>query len=260
MLKKRLIFSLLYSEGNFLQSRNFNLQKVGNIEWLKNNYNFRNISPYIDELIVLDVSRNNRNKKDFLKNVLEISKLCFVPITVGGGINSLNDAKYFLNNASDKILINSALHFKPKLINEISEVYGEQSIIVGIDLKKINENYYIFINNGSKKIDKKFKDIFKELEKKNFGELFLNSIDRDGTGNGLDYDMLNEISNTFKKPIIISGGTGNYQHVLEGFEKKNFNAISTSNLLNFIGDGLTKMRNKLIEKKIDFPYWDYTKL
>ena len=98
------------------------------------------------------------------------------------------------------------------------------------------------------------------LEKRSFGELFINSIDRDGTGNGLDYEMLNLSPNTFKRPIIISGGTGNYQHVLEGFKKNNFNAISTANLLNFIGDGLTKMRNKLIENKINFPFWDYTKL
>ena len=92
------------------------------------------------------------------------------------------------------------------------------------------------------------------------GEIVFNSIDRDGTGNGLDYEILNKIPNTFKRPIIISGGTGNYQHVLEGFKKNNFNAISTANLLNFIGDGLTKMRNKLIENKINFPLWDYTKL
>ncbi len=260
MLKKRLIFSLLYSEGYFLQSRNFNLQKVGNIDWLKNNYNFKNISPYIDELIVLDVSRKDRNKAVFLQNVLEISKLCFVPITVGGGIKSLDDANYYLNNASDKVLINSSFHLEPKLVDEISKVFGEQSIVVGIDLKKTNDDYSIYINNGNKRIEKELKETFKDLEKRSFGELLINSIDRDGTGNGLDYEILNKIPNTFKRPIIISGGTGNYQHVLEGFKKNNFNAISTANLLNFIGDGLTKMRNKLIENKINFPLWDYTKL
>ena len=260
MIKKRLIFSLLYAEGYFLQSRNFNLQKVGDVNWLKNNYNFKNISPYIDELIVLDVSRNTRDKKKFIQNVLEISKLCFVPITVGGGVNSLNDAKFFLNNVSDKILINSAVHSKPKLIDEISQVYGEQSIVLGIDLKKINREYFVFINNGQKKIEKNFQGVFNHLKKNNFGELFINSIDRDGTGNGLDYEMLDDIPLSFKKPIIISGGTGNFNHALEGFEKKNFSAISTANLLNFIGNGLTSMRNKLIKNNINFPNWDYSKI
>ena len=87
MLKKRLIFSLLYSEGYFLQSRNFNLQKVGNIDWLKNNYNFKNISPYIDELIVLDVSRKDRNKAVFLQNVLlKVEK-------VGGDTGTLTEVQ-----------------------------------------------------------------------------------------------------------------------------------------------------------------------
>ena len=147
-----------------LEKRNFNLQKVGNIDWLKNNYNFKNISPYIDELIVLDVSRKDRNKAVFLQNVLEISKLCFVPITVGGGIKSLDDAKYYLNNASDKVLINSSFHLEPKLVDEISKVFGEQSIVVGIDLKKINDDYSIYINNGNKKIEKELKETFEKAE------------------------------------------------------------------------------------------------
>lgn len=260
MLKKRLIFSLLYAEGFFFQSRNFNLQKVGDLNWLKNNYNFKNISPFIDELIVLDVSRNERDKKIFTKNVIEISKQCFVPITVGGGIKSLDDAKFFLNNVSDKILINSAFHFNSELIEDISQVYGEQSIILGIDLKKIGNEYFSFVENGKKKIQKNLKEIFKKIEKSSFGELFINSIDRDGTGNGLDYNMLNDIPSKFIKPIIISGGTGNFQHALEGFNKNNFNAISTSNLLNFVGNGLTSMRNKLVENNINFPKWDYSKI
>ena len=256
MIKKRLIFTLLYSEEAFFQSRNYNIQKVGDVNWLKKNYNFNNISFYIDEIIILDISRNQKNKNKFIKSVNKISEFCFVPITVGGGIKSLDDAKFFLRNGSDKILLNTSIFENPKIINQITEVYGEQSLIVGVDLKKIQNDYFIFTNNGQKKIEQNPTEFFNSLHKYNFGELFLNSINQDGTGMGLDYSMLNLLPNEFNKPIILSGGTGNFKHILNGLEKQHVNAISTSNLLNFVGDGLIKTRNKLLSEKIDFPYWD----
>ena len=107
MLKKRIIFTLLYSDGYFFQSRNFNIQKVGDIEWLLLNYNFDNISHFIDELIILDISREKKDRDNFLKNANKLIKKCFIPITFGGGISSLNIAKEYLSSGADKILINS---------------------------------------------------------------------------------------------------------------------------------------------------------
>lgn len=257
MLKKRLIFTLLYSDGYFCQSRNFSLQKVGDVSWLKYNYNFSNISNYIDELIILDISRSNRDKNKFLKDIQIISKSCFVPITVGGNIKSLEDCKFFLSDISDKILINTEAYLNPNLINEISKVYGDQSIIVGVDLKKINKNYFVFVNNGQTQVNEKAEKVInKILDYNNYGELLINSIDQDGTGTGVDTEILKLIRKKNDKPIIISGGVGNYTHVLKILKKKQFNAISTANLLNFIGDGLINMRNKLVENGIDFPKWN----
>ena len=256
MLKKRLISTLLYNEGVFVQSRNFNIQNVGNLDWIKKNYNFRNISFFIDELIILDISRNKKDKKRFIEIVKKISEHSFVPITVGGGIETLDDAKYFLSHGSDKILINSMIHENKNLINEIAEFYGEQSIILGVDLKKIEKEYFIFINNGQKKINEKANKFFENISKLKFGEIYLNSIDKDGTGTGLDFAMLNLLSKSFSKPIIISGGSGNSKHIFDGLNKKGVSAVSTSNLLNFVGDGLVKARNELISKKVPFPVWD----
>ncbi|OUU53280.1 MAG: hypothetical protein CBC25_00925 [Pelagibacteraceae bacterium TMED65] len=256
MIKKRLIFTLLYSNDFFCQSRNFDLQEVGDINWLKKNYNFKNISFYIDELIVLDISREKKDKKKFIENVRQISELCFVPITVGGGIKSLEDAKYFLTNGSDKILVNTEFLKNYEVINDISSTFGEQSIIIGIDLKKDNKDYYVYSDNGQNKIKKTPKDIFKEISELRFGEIFLNSITKDGTGTGLDYEILSLLPDNFKKPIILSGGTGNFNHIYETLKKTDVDAISTSNLLNFVGDGLIKTRNKLLEKDIPFPKWD----
>ena len=159
----------LYNDGFFVQSRNFNLQKVGDTHWIKKNYNFRNISFYIDELLILDISRNTKNKIDFMKSVREISDSCFVPITVGGGVKNVEDASYFLSNGCDKILINSELHNNKEVVSNISKTYGDQSIILSIDFKRIKNNFQIFFNNGQDKSRLDFKEFFEEISTLNFG-------------------------------------------------------------------------------------------
>jgi len=256
MLKKRIIFTLLYIDGFFYQSRNFNLQKVGDIDWLKKNYNFQNISFFIDELIILNISREEKNFNSFIKTVNKVTEFSFVPVTVGGGINSKKIASDLLSNGADKILINSAVYNNPNLIDEIAITYGEQSIIIGIDLKKEEDNYFIYIENGSKKININLKEYLEKICDLSFGEILINSINRDGTGIGLDFEPLNLLPKNFQKPIILSGGCGNAEHIDLGIKINSISAISTANLLNFVGDGLQKCRQKLVEKKNDFPLWD----
>ena len=256
MLKKRIIFSLLYNDGFFYQSRNFNLQKVGDIEWLKKNYNFQNISFFIDELIILNISRDEKNFDSFIKTVNKVSEFSFVPVTVGGGINSKKIASNLLSSGADKILINSAAYNNPNLIDEIAKTYGEQSIIIGIDLKKEENEYFIYIENGSKKININLTEYLNKICDLSFGEILINSIDRDGTGIGLDFEPLKLLPKNFQKPIILSGGSGNSEHIDLGIKKNSISAISTANLLNFIGDGLQKCRQQLEEKKNNFPLWD----
>ena len=109
MLKKRIIFTLLYDSGNFMLSRNFTLQKVGNTEWLEKNYDFSKLSFYIDELIILDVSRKHKNQTGFFEILKNITKKSFVPVSAGGGIKSVQDAHSFLRSGADKVVINSAI-------------------------------------------------------------------------------------------------------------------------------------------------------
>ena len=116
MLKKRIIFTLLYDDGYFVLSRNFRLQRVGNLEWLKKNYNFSHIAFFIDELIVLDVSRNNRSIDKFSSMLKKLSCECLVPIAAGGGIRSLDDGKKLLRSGADKLVINTALFRNINLI------------------------------------------------------------------------------------------------------------------------------------------------
>jgi cyclase len=237
-------------------SRNFRLQKIGNLNWLKRNYDFSRISYYIDELIVLDVSRNNRDNIRFAQTLKILSEGCFLPISAGGGIRSINDARILLNNGADKIVINTPLISNPILVKELSEEYGQQCIIGSIDVKKNNENSQeILIENGTKKIDCSLEELFEKLPKDSIGELYINSIDRDGTGNGLDLNILEILGKKNTLPVIISGGVGNNAHLLIGLNDYRVNAVATANLLNFIGDGLKNCRSDILKQGIKLAHW-----
>ena len=224
MLKKRIIFTLLYSDGHFFQSRNFNIQRVGNVDWLEKNYNFKKISYYIDELLVIDISRKERKIDKFLKDLNLITKFCFIPISVGGGINSIRNVKKILSSGADKVLINSNANFN--FMREISKIYGQQSIICCVDFKLINNEYKVFINNGSQILKISLLNYLKRLNSFPIGEIMLNSIDRDGTGNGLDFEALKNLPKKVEKSIIISGGCGEYEHVSN--LKKKFKNVSVA--------------------------------
>lgn len=256
MLKKRLIFTLLYCEGYFVLSRNFNLQKIGNYQWLIKNYNFSDIYKFIDELIVLNISRDKSLKIfneycDILKN---ISKKCFFPISGGGCVESFDMAKKIFNSGCEKIVLNTNFIENLNLVKKVKSNYGKQSIICSIDYKNEKKKYNIFHFNGEKKYHKSFEEYIKKISKFGVGEIMVNSIDRDGTGNGFDLNVLNFVPKNFQTPIIFSGGAGHGSHFIDALEDSRVNAVSTANLLNFIGNGLEISRKK-VEKKIKLPIW-----
>ena len=188
----------------------------------------------------------------------KIAKDCFVPITYGGGIDNFNIASKMFKNGADKIIINSSTFKNPELLNQISSVYGSQSVIVSVDFKKENKDKYsVWVENGKKKIEIPLDEHLENLMDYEFGEIYLNSIDKDGTGFGYDLSVMNKLKSISKKiPIIISGGAGNDNHFFEALKIKEIDAVSTAHLFNFVGDGLEKARKSLIEKKIRFPEWN----
>lgn len=254
MLKKRIIFTLLYQDGFFVQSRNFNLQKVGDINWLEKNYGFKKISFYIDELIILDVSRKEKDTDKFIDNLKKVSSCCFIPISSGGGIDTFEKAQNLLTNGADKVLLNTNLN--QKLLKKISEVYGEQSIIAGVDYVNVKSKKKILIKNGTHEIESDIKKYLNKVSKLPVGEIYLNSIDKDGTGMGLDFSILDFLPKNNNKSIIISGGSGNSEHIANGLKNNSIDAIATANLLNFVGDGLLKAREELLKKNFNLPIWN----
>jgi cyclase len=254
MLKKRIIFTLLYRDGYFCLSRNFNLQKVGNLNWIKKNYDFSLIAKSIDELIILNVSKDKKSIINFIKTIKKLSKECFIPLSIGGKIDSLEIAQLYMNSGADKLVINTNL-LNMNLIKKISNTYGEQCLVGSIDYSRENNCFKFFVNNGKKIIDISIKNFFTSILKLPIGELILNSIDQDGTGNGFDYKILNFIPKEFYKPIIYSGGAGNHTHLIDALNKKKIHSIATANLLNFVGNGLQEARELVGKNGIKLAEW-----
>lgn len=244
MLRKRIIFTLIYEDGFFNQSRNFRLQKVGNIDWLEKNYHFQDIAFSLDEIVVLNASKGDKDLKDFASMLNRLVDNVFIPVAAGGGIDSVADAEVLFENGADKIVLNSALYEKPNMVRDIVRHYGKQSVVGSVDY--ISQD--VFIKNGVQKIDMPLDSYIKYLETLNIGEVYLNSIEQDGTGFGYDIDTIQRISRIIKLPLIVAGGAGNEKHLLEAISKENVDAVATANLFNFIGDGLPNARKYLIEK------------
>ena len=213
MLKKRVIFTLLYDNGSFVLSRNFRLQKVGDINWLHDNYNFSRISFSIDELLVLDVSRNGRDDEKFNHHVKALTEDSFVPIAAGGGIKSIDRARTLLQSGADKIVINSTLSSDPQLVHELASEFGRQCIIASIDVKSTVDGYVSYKDNGCIAVGGHLDEWLQQVVSLPVGEIYLNSIDRDGTGQGYNFDLLDYLPAEVSVPIIIAGGAGNYQHM-----------------------------------------------
>lgn len=255
MLTKRIIFTLIYDSGFFTQSRNFRLQKVGNLKWLENNYNFKDIAFSLDELIVVNASRANRGMLDFTSMIGELVNDVYIPICAGGGIGCMEDAEMLFNNGADKIIVNSSLAKDPELIKKLIQRYGSQSVVASIDYKNIDGVNEVFINNGSTRISSSLKEYLSYVETFQIGEIYLNSIDKDGTGFGYDFETIREVSESITVPLIIAGGAGNEKHLIEGLKIPEVSAVATANLFNFIGDGIPNARNKVIEAGLNVTDW-----
>lgn len=260
MLRKRIIFSLIYSDGYFMQSRNFRLQKVGNLNWLEKNYKFRSIAFSLDELIVLNASKTEKNIIEFAETVSNLVNDVFIPIAAGGGIRTLEDAELLFNSGADKLVLNTILVESPVIVRFLIKKYGSQSIVASIDYKKVNGVYEVYIKDGTIKIEMSLIEYIKYLETLEIGEIYLNSIEKDGTGFGYDFDTISEVENNINLPLIIAGGAGNENHLIQGLQLSCVSAVATANLFNFIGDGLINAREYLINSGENIVNWKKNKL
>ena len=190
----------------------------------------------VDELVLVDIGRYKGMKKDgFLTDVLRtVSKEVFLPLTIGGGVNDLQDIRTLLNSGADKVSINSSIVKNPQFLTEAAKTYGSSTIVASIDYKSDEKgNNNVYIEGGINKQNICPINWAKEVENLGAGELLLTNIDYDGTSKGLDLDTLKIICQNSKIPVIISGGCGNTSHFIEGFKQCNADGIAAGTFFSF---------------------------
>jgi len=258
MPKKRLIYTLLYDEGYFVQSRNFRRQRVGDLGWLADIYGFSNIAQSVDELVLLNVSTNADWNGRFIEACSKIAERFFAPIAVGGGIRTLSQARQAIEIGAEKVVVNSMLDWENvSVLEEIAATYGRQAVVGSIDLKRDSAGGYgAYVGGGRQLASRSAAQHVARASKLSIGELMIGSIDQDGTGMGLDLATLDLVPETTGLPIVLCGGAGNQSHLFAALEHPRVDGVATANLLNFVGDGLARARQWLREEnRVDLAHW-----
>jgi len=231
MLKHRLIPNIILNKGNVVQSINFkHTNVIGNAITAVDFFN----SWAVDEIIVLDVTRSPEYRKNFHRIIDGLSKRCFIPLTVGGWIRDIEEIQQLLNIGADKVAINSAAVTNPDFIKESAKIFGSQCIVVSIDVRKNqSQEYEVFIDRGSIGTNVNPVEWAKKVEELGAGEIFLTSIDNDGSKKGYDIELVRKVCENVSIPVIAFGGVGSWQHFVEGIKNGKANAVSAANIFHF---------------------------
>ncbi len=230
MLKNRIIPCLDVKNGRVVKGINFvDLKDAGDPVEQAKIYS----DGGADEICFLDITASNENRDTIYEVVKKTSKKCFVPLTVGGGVRSIEDINKLLNCGADKVSINTAAVQNPKIVMESSLKFGSQCIVVAIDAKKEGNSWKIFTHGGRNKTDIDAIKFAKQMEEYGAGELLVTSMDRDGTQKGYDIDLMLKISSIVNIPVIASGGVGNLDHLAEGITKGKANAVLAASIFHY---------------------------
>jgi len=256
MKKRRLIPVLLLKNGLLVQSRQFRRHQIlGNPTAA-----VRRISEWAsDELIYLDVSRddtyeNNRedqkfeNRQNFFEIIKDVAQKAFMPITVGGKIRSLVDIQDRLALGADKVAVNTQALVERGFISRAAREFGSQCIVVSVDVKMVDGRAIVFANRGSNPTRYTAQEWCHIVEQSGAGEILLNSIDRDGAKVGYDIDLLSEISENIKIPLIACGGVGEWRHFAEALQRTKVDAVAAANIFHYVDQSVFLAKKYLYER------------
>lgn len=231
MKKIRILPTVLFNDFSIVKGENFESWRiVGNLVQIVKIYSLREV----DELIFFDISASKKNKKIDFRLVDEFADHCFMPLTVGGGISSIEDIEKLLKVGADRVAINTQAFLNPDLIKSSVSKFGSQCIIVGIDYKKNDKGKNeVYIKSGSISTKVDLFDYLEKIKLLNPGEIILTSINHDGTMKGYDIETFIKAKEILNIPIIASGGCGNYQHMADLLEKCSISALSAASMYHF---------------------------
>lgn len=190
----------------------------------------------VDELCFLDITATNENREPNYKVIAEIASECFMPLSYGGGVNTIEQAKKLFAIGVEKVIINSAFHANPAMISKLSQTFGAQSVVVCIDVKKnFFGKYEVHTHSGTKNIKKDPVLVAKDAQDLGAGEIILNFIDRDGMMLGYDVEYINKVTTTLEIPVIACGGAGKIEDFYEAVSKGHASAVAAGSLFVFHG-------------------------
>lgn len=224
------------------------LRKLGNPKDFSKKY----FDQGIDELVYIDSVASLYNRNSLTEIVKEVSKDIFIPITVGGGIRSIEDAKSILRSGADKIALNTAAIKDPGLITELAKTFGSQCVVLNVEAKSsmTGTGWEAYFNNGREHSGHTVKEWIKIGQEAGAGEVFLTSVDRDGTSRGHDLDLLQEVTDGISIPVIASGGLAKPQHFVDAIKKGNCDAIAVGAALHYEKVSVQDIKNCLVEHNI----------
>lgn len=247
MVTKRIIPCLDVRDGRVVKGTNFEgLKDVDDPVELAKYYN----NSLADELVFYDITASYEGRKLFVNVLEKVANEIFIPLTVGGGINTIKDFDMVLKSGADKVSVNSGAIKNPDLIREAAEKYGNQCVVLSIDIKRVNGKYSVFSKGGREDTGIDAIEWAIKGEKNGAGELVINSIDTDGVKNGFDIELLKEIANNVSIPLIASGGAGNMEHFKDVFQVKGVDAGLAASIFHFKEIDIKELKKYLQKNNI----------
>jgi len=248
MLKKRIIPCLDVKNGRVVKGINFiHLVDAGNpVEQAK--FYSENGA---DEICFLDISASLENRDTIINIVKQTAEEVFIPLTVGGGVRSIENIQSLLKAGADKVSINSAAIKNPDIIKSSSKYFGSQCIVVAVDVKKNNNNWTVYSHGGTKNTGIDAIEWLQQVEALGAGEILLTSMDKDGTKSGFDLEILSKTNEILTIPVIASGGAGSIEHFYEAVKNGKADALLAASVFHFNEFSILDVKKYLKEKNIE---------
>lgn len=248
MLKKRLIVSLLWRDGVLVQSINFkHTNAVGSVFTAMEFFN----AWEADEILLINVSRDDRIYDHFIETLKELSKICFVPLSVGGWVDSMEKVDRLMEAGAEKIVVNTHAFKNPSFITTIANKYGSQCLIISIDAKKKDGVYQVFIDRGSLGINVEASEWAVRAEQLGAGEIFITSIEHDGSKKGYDKELVAKVAEAVGIPVIAFGGVGSWEDLVEGLQINGVDAVAAGNIFHYYEQSVRQAKRHLIAAQLD---------
>lgn len=247
-LTKRIIPCLDVKNGRVVKGVNFvGLRDAGDPVEVAKRYNDEGA----DEITFLDITASNENRDTIIDVLRETAKEIFIPITVGGGIRTLEDINRVLGVGCDKVSINSHAVKNPKFVDEAAKRFGTSTMVVAVDVKRVGDSWNVFINGGRVDTKKDAVEWIKEVYDRGAGEILLTSMDADGTKNGYDLEITKLVSENIDIPIIASGGAGTMEHIKDAFKIGGADAALAASIFHFGEIDIMDLKKYLKQNSIE---------